>query len=82
MCTTQMEFPDSIIKDLVFFFLKNMIKAKEINLISPVLMSSEVASFFFLIGFFFIQLLKVTFHLQLLQNTGCIPHVVQYIVAA
>ena len=27
----------------------------------------------------FIQFLKVTFHLQLLQNIGYIPHVVQYI---
>ena len=26
----------------------------------------------------FIQFLKVTFHLQLLQNIGYIPHVVQY----
>ena len=28
---------------------------------------------------FFIQFLKVTFHLQLLQNIGYIPHMVQYI---
>ena len=28
----------------------------------------------------FIQFLKVTFHLHLLQNIGCIPYVVQYVV--
>ena len=28
----------------------------------------------------FIQFLKVTFHLQLLQNIGYIPHVVQHIL--
>ena len=28
----------------------------------------------------FIQFLNVTFHLQLLQNIGYIPHVVQYIL--
>ena len=28
----------------------------------------------------FMQLLKITFHLQLLQNIGYIPYVVQYIL--
>ena len=40
-------------------------------------------SFFFLISFlFFIQFLKFTLHLQLLQNIGYIPRVVQYILVA
>ena len=30
--------------------------------------------------FVFYTILKVTFHLQLLQNIGYIPHVVQYIL--
>ena len=30
--------------------------------------------------FFLIQLLKIAFHLQLLQSTGYIPHVAQYIL--
>ena len=30
--------------------------------------------------FLIIQLLKIAFHLQLLQNTGYIPHVAQYIL--
>ena len=29
---------------------------------------------------FFVQILKVAFHLQLLHNIGYIPHVVQYIL--
>ena len=38
--------------------------------------------FFFGLKIFFIQFLKVTVHLQLLQNTGYIPCVVQYIFVA
>ena len=34
----------------------------------------------FIFFFIFIQFLQVTFHLQLLQNIGCIPYIVQYIL--